>query len=171
MTITPATVDLAALLDGLVRRDGLALLDDRGRLHGLLRDYAPDAIPGIRTMMAAYDGGLVGRLRDGPMPLPAGAVEREIAAVTTAAGCDAVSAGTAVASWVRVVAAARTESAGPPLQLPLPSSGPLPLPSSGPLPMPLPGTPAGRSRPIRLAGGIGAAIAMAAVAARMLGYL
>lgn len=162
MTTTPITVDLAALLDGLVRRDGVGLLDDRRRLHGLLRDYAPDSIASIRTMMAAYDGGLVARLREAAAPLSGSEFERETTSVAEAAGCSAASAETAVANWVRVVATA-TGSAGP---------MPLPLPNPLPLPLPFPGkTPARRSRPIRLAGGIAAALAMGAVAARLLGYL
>lgn len=161
MTTTPATVDLAALLGDLVHRDGIGLLDDRARLHGLLRDYAPDAIAGIRAMMAAYDQGIVARLRDGPMPVASGVVERETATMAEAAGCDAASAAAAVASWVRVVVAAKSGSAGTPLPLPLPEALPLPLAAAR----------AGRSRAIRLTGGVAAALAMGAVAARMLGYL
>jgi hypothetical protein len=47
--------EMAAILGRILQRHGMAVLEDRRRTLGLLRDHAPSETRGVRLLMAAYD--------------------------------------------------------------------------------------------------------------------
>ena len=137
------------LLANLLRHRGVALLDDRRRLLGLLRDYAPEESLKIRLLMSAFDQGVPERLRQGPISeIELG---REISNLIAQTGLAQVSASNAVRSWALAlqglvdptqdnlapVAASPVAAAAPPVQ-PLPASSPPPAPQALPPVQPLP---------------------------------
>lgn len=130
--MTSETADLAAVLDGIVRRHGATVFDDRARLFGLLRDYAPYALRDVRVLMAAFDAGALDRLRREPDPTSVQTLAAETARVTEASGCRPDLAEVAVRTWAGLVG--RPTGATPAVQ-PLPAVQPvrpLPLPTATP---------------------------------------
>lgn len=53
-----SSADMSALVTRLLDKHGPSLLKDRGRLYGLLRDYAPSQLRKTKLMMTAYDQGV-----------------------------------------------------------------------------------------------------------------
>lgn len=119
MTGASGWPELATLLGVLIERDGDGLLGERARLHGLLRDYAPNAVTEVGLLIEALTAGVVDRLQGAPLPISPEAQAREIEALA-AAGCAPAAAEAAVSTWLRVVAARREPAAAAPQLLQLP---------------------------------------------------
>ena len=120
--------DLAQVLAGLLRLKGMPLLEERqrGRLHGLLRDYAPGSVRDIRLLLLALESGAVGRI--GAMsPLPAAeTLSGEADGMVERFGCERSLATRAIATWVRALADLRGQSVARPSPAP-PAAGPGPV--------------------------------------------
>lgn len=129
--MTIAIPDLSAVLDGIVRRHGTAVLADRARLFGLLRDYAPHALREVRVLMTAFDAGTAERLRDETDPTAPAAIAAEARRVTEASGCRPDLSEAAVRAWAGLLA----RLAAPEAVQPLPSVV-RPLPPDPPPPGP-----------------------------------
>lgn len=110
--------DLAPVLIGLLRRDGIGLLEQRRRLNGLLRDYAPNAIRDIRLLLAAYDAGTPARLEASSDPSAAGPLAAEADWLVEEFGCARPLALHAVETWGRALSGLRA-----PIPVPAPSPG------------------------------------------------
>lgn len=125
--------DLAQVLSGLLRLKSMALLEERqrGRLHGLLRDYAPGSIRDIRILLLALESGAVGRIGS-QTPLPAAeALAPEADGMVERFGCDRTLALAAITTWARALADLRGESVAA-LSPARPRSTPAPLADDGP---------------------------------------
>lgn len=158
-TIAPGP-DLAPVLVGLLRREGLGLLQQRGRLNGLLRDYAPAALRDIRLLLVAHDSGVSARLGSADNPLAPDVMAAEAGRMIEEFGCSKPLAENAVATWGRAFVGLRA----PPPETPQPNE---------PSPVGL-ATPHDHDRPGWFArfGGIGLAVVLAVIAlARALGWL
>lgn len=132
--MTSATADLGAVLDAIVRRHGPTILDDRARLFGLLRDHAPHALRDVRVLMAAFDAGVIERLRQASDLTAAASLATEAARVADASGCRPDLSDAAVRIWAGLLGRL---AGGPPAVQPLPAYGavlPLPLPAAPPAP-------------------------------------
>lgn len=103
--------DLAPVLVGLLRREGAGLLQQRGRLNGLLRDYAPGAIRDIRLLLAAYDSGVPHRLGQVAEPTETRLVAQEADRLVDEFGCAHPLALNAVSTWGRAFAGLRVPAA------------------------------------------------------------
>ncbi|WP_375460420.1 hypothetical protein [uncultured Enterovirga sp.] len=124
--------DLAAVLDGIVRRHGNGILSDRARLFALLRDYAPGDLRAVRLLMTAYDSGAAGRLQAqggaGPTPL-----QDETDRMVAGYGASPDLARAAILTWAAFAASTAGGASTQPIR-------PLPLPGE-PVPVrPLPGS-------------------------------
>lgn len=95
--------DLAPVVAGLLRREGIGLLERRARLNGLLRDYAPNAMRDIRLLLTAYDAGTPARLQASGEPLAAAALAIETDRMVNEFGCAAPLARNAVETWARAL--------------------------------------------------------------------
>ena len=111
--------DLAPVLLGLLRREGIGLLEQRRRLNGLLRDYAPMAIRDIRLLLAAYDAGTPGRLGASRDPSAAGSLAAEADRMVEEFGCARPLALNAVQTWGRALADLRAPEPRPPSPTPV----------------------------------------------------
>lgn len=100
--------DLAPVLAGLLRREGIGLLERRARLNGLLRDYAPTAMRDIRLLLTAYDAGTPARLEASGEPLAAAPLATESERLADEFGCAPPLARHAVETWARALASFRT---------------------------------------------------------------
>jgi hypothetical protein len=156
--------DLAPVLLALLRREGIGLLEQRARLNGLLRDYAPTAIRDIRLLLAAHDAGTPRRLEAAADPVAAEALSAEADRMVEEFGCARPLAVGAVNTWARALAGLRNAPSG---------SGEVPSPL-----LPSPGAAAGprpvvddAPSPIGRWGGIALAVLLVLVAlARWLGW-
>lgn len=154
--------DLAPVLVGLLRREGSGLLDRRGRLNGLLRDYAPAAIRDIRLLLAAFDAGAPGRLKAASDPLEAGMLAEEAERLVEQFGCSRALALNAVETWGRALVGSR----GP--AIPVRAAAPVSAVAAGGLQAP----DEDRPGPIGRWGGIAVGVLLVLVAvARWLGLL
>lgn len=125
--------DLAPVLAGLLRRDGIGLLRQRARLAGLLRDYAPAAIRDIRLLLTAYDAGAPARLESLANPVEARTLAAEADRLVAEFGCARLLALNAVETWGRALASLRAPGLPPPLLVPR-SPAPVVPPASAALP-------------------------------------
>lgn len=110
--------DLAPVLAGLLRRDGIGLLRQRARLAGLLRDYAPGAIRDIRLLLTAYDAGAPARLESLADPVDARMIAAEADRLVAEFGCARLLALNAVETWGRALASLRGAGLPAPLLVP-----------------------------------------------------
>lgn len=117
--------DLLPALDRIVARHGSAILAERRRLVGLLRDHAPADLPAIRMFMTAFDAGVPTRLAAAGPAVGEAEVARESEALVAAVGCQAELARRAVGTWARVLSRPRAEA--PPAPMPLPQGVPAPV--------------------------------------------
>lgn len=99
--------DLAPVLLGLLRREGIGLLEQRRRLNGLMRDYAPAAIRDIRLLLAACDTGAAARLVASSDPLASASLAAEADRMVEEFGCARPLALGAVQTWGRALAGLR----------------------------------------------------------------
>lgn len=95
--------DLAPVLLALLRREGIGILEQRGRLNGLLRDYAPMAIRDIRLLLVAHDAGTPARLQASVDPLAAAPLADEADRMVDEFGCAKPLALNAVRTWARAL--------------------------------------------------------------------
>lgn len=115
--------DILPALQRIVSRHGSAILGDRRRLVGLLRDHAPDRLAAIRLFVAAFDTGMPQRLKAGPHL--SDEMARESEALAASSGCGLDLARQAVAAWAGILSSPR------PMPLPgVPGIQPLPTPLS-----------------------------------------
>ncbi len=145
-----ASGDLASVLDGILRRHGMGVLENPRRVFALLRDHASGSSRDVRVLVTALESGAPHRFRAGPASEAAlvGETDRMIDLF----GCDPALARAALDTWNRSLAAYRASSVQPlpsaaaasvrPLPLPVP----LGVPGAGPPIQPLP---AGAPQPIR----------------------
>lgn len=166
------SVDLAAVLDGLVRRHGAGILDDRARLFGLLRDYAPGALRDIRVLMAAFDAGVAERLRGAARPVPDAILSAETGTVVAASGCRPDLCRAAVETW----AALDRSGQAPARPLPLPGALPpsaalMPGRITQPHPLPAVSSPTGGGGLMGWAAIAAGAVIVIMIVLRVLGHL
>lgn len=124
--------DLAAILDGIVRRHGSGILADRVRLQALLRDYAPGDLRGVRLLMTAYDSGVTARLRAAPAGVSPAFIQEETARMVELYGVNPDLGRIAVETWAAFEARAAPK--------PMPPIRPLPLPAAPVAARPMPAT-------------------------------
>ncbi|TDR89188.1 hypothetical protein [Enterovirga rhinocerotis] len=106
--------DLAPILVGLARRHGSAVLGQRARLHGLLRDYAPTALREIRLLLAALDVGAPSRLQAAADPVAPALLAAEAGRMADEFGCERSFALQAAETWGRATLALRAPQASLP---------------------------------------------------------
>lgn len=138
--ITGAAPDLAILIDAIVRRHGIAVLDEPRKLFALLRDYAPGAARDVRVAIMAVEAGITGRLDALLGPDAEAAIRSESSRMVDSFGCRPDLAEAAVRNWARAsrsLADLRPGAAASPA--PVPSVLPLPLPAAiAPIPVGVP---------------------------------
>lgn len=112
-----------ALLADIAQRDNGALLGNRRRLLGLLRDRMPVETLIVRLLMAAFDAGVPARLRSAGQ-LSDLQIDQEIQHLIAETGASPEFARDAVLAWARAIADYADAATGPapaPAQvLPLP---------------------------------------------------
>src|SRR5664279_3567939 len=105
--------EIAGILGRILQRHGMAVLEDRRRTLGLLRDHAPSETRAVRLLMSAYD-------MDVPKHLAAesGApsqfkIEQEVNSLVADTGLQADLARWAVNVWSAALAGAAPPGAEP----------------------------------------------------------